>query len=77
MIDSGVGGTFIDQNHAKNFETKLLDQPIITKNIDGTINKKGAIKSCVDLEFKIGSKNFKKLFYVTGLGKQRIILGFS
>ena len=76
MIDSGAGGTFIDQSYAKNFKMKLLDQPIITKNIDRTINKKGTIKSHVDLEFKIGSKNFKEQFYVTKLGKQRIILGF-
>ena len=75
MIDSGAGGTFIDQNYAKNFKTKLLDQPIIAKSIDGTINKKGTIKFYVDLEFKIGSKNFKEQFYVTGLEKQRIILG--
>ena len=30
----------------------------------------------MDLEFKIGSKNSKEQFYVTGLGKQRIILSF-
>ena len=60
MIDSGAGGTFIDQNYAENFEIILLDQPIIGKNIDGTVNKKGTIKSYVDLEFKIGSKNFKE-----------------
>ena len=59
----------------KIFETKLLDQPVIAKNVDETINKKGTIKSCVDLEFKISSKNFKEQFYVTGLKKQRIILG--
>ena len=70
-----AGGTSINQNYAKNFETKLLDQPIIAKNVDGTVNKKGTIKSYVDLEFKIWSKNFREQFYITGLGKQRIILG--
>ena len=64
MIDSGAQGTFLDQNHAKNFETKLLDQPIIAKHVDGTINKKGTIKSYVDLEFKIGSKNFKECHWI-------------
>ena len=74
MIGFGAGGTFI--NYAKNFETKLLDQPIIAKNVNRTVNKKKTIKSYVDLELKIGLKNFKEQFYVTGLGKQRIILGF-
>ena len=60
MINSRAGGTFIDQNHAKNFEIKLLDQLIIAKNINGTVNKKGTIKSYVDLEFRIASKNFKE-----------------
>ena len=60
MIDSRAGGTFIDQNYAKNFEIKLLNQLIIAKKIDRTISKKGTIKSYVDLEFKIGSKNFKE-----------------
>jgi hypothetical protein len=30
----------------------------------------------VNLEFKLGDRKFNKHFYVTGLGKQRIILGF-
>ena len=34
------------------------------------------IKSYVDLEFQIEHKKFKEQFYVTGLGKQKIILGF-
>ena len=37
---------------------------------------KGTIKSYVNLEFKIWLENFKEQFFVTGLGKQRIILGF-
>ena len=44
--------------------------------MDGTINKKGTIKNYVDLEFEIDSRKFKERFYVTGLGKQKIILGF-
>ena len=45
--------------------------------MDGTINKKGTIKSYVKLEFKINSRKFREQFYVTGLGKQKIILGFT
>ena len=55
---------------------KLLDQLIIAKNFGGTMNKKGTNKSYMDLEFKITSNRFKEWFYVTDLGKQKIILGF-
>ena len=44
LIDSGAGGTFIDQNFAKNFNIQKLEKPTTAKNIDGTINKKGTIK---------------------------------
>ena len=43
--------------------------------MDATENKKGTIKSYVNLEFQLGDKKFKEQFYVTGLGKQKIILG--
>jgi hypothetical protein len=39
-------------------------------------NKKGTINAYVNLEFSLGERKFKKRFYMTGLGKQRIILGF-
>ena len=60
MIDCRAGGVFINQNFAKNFELKKLDHPLIAKNVDGTINKKGAIENYVDLEFKIDSRKFKE-----------------
>ena len=41
---------FIDQNFTK----KNLEKPIKAFNVDGTKNKKGMIKSYVDLEFQIG-----------------------
>ena len=68
--------TLIDQNFAKKFKVKHLEEPIKAFNVDGTKNKKGMIKSYVDLEFWIEHKKFREWFYVTGLGKQKIILGF-
>jgi len=44
--------------------------------VDGTENKKGLIKSYVDLEFRLDDRKFNERFYVTGLGKQKVILGF-
>jgi gag-polyprotein putative aspartyl protease len=77
LIDSGAGGLFIDQNFAKNFKINYLDQPVKAYNMDGTENKQGTINAYVNLEFKLGDQKFNERFYVTGLGKQKIILGFS
>jgi hypothetical protein len=44
--------------------------------MDGTENKRGTINAYVNLKFSLGKRKFKEHFYVTGLGKQRIILGF-
>jgi hypothetical protein len=34
------------------------------------------INAYINLEFKLGDRKFNECFYVTKLGKQRIILGF-
>jgi hypothetical protein len=76
LIDSGAGGLFIDQNYAKNFNINFLDKLVKAYNMDGTENKRGMINAYVNLEFSLGERKFKERFYVTGLRKQRIILGF-
>ena len=52
------------------------EKPVKAYNIDGTENKKGTIKYFVALEFSLKEKYFKEWFYVTRLGKQKVILGF-
>jgi hypothetical protein len=76
LIDSSADGLFIDQNFAKNFEINYLDKLVKAYNVDGTENKRGTINAYVNLEFKLGDRKFNECFYVTGLGKQRIILEF-
>jgi hypothetical protein len=60
----------------KNFDINYLDKLVKAYNVDGTENKWGTINAYVNLEFSLGKRKFKEHFYVTGLGKQRIILGF-
>ena len=78
LIDSGAGRKFIDQNFAKkeNLETKDLENPLTVYNVDGTLNKTGTIRKYVELPMIINGKKTTELLLVTGLGKQRIILGF-
>src|ERR1700735_1860183 len=77
LLDSGAGGIFLDQNYARKLKVKetTLSTPIVARNVDGTPNKKGTIRSYVNLQFKIGGKSFDERFYITGLGKQKMILG--
>ena len=76
LINSSAEGIFIDQNFSwqLGLKTLALDKPILAQNIDGTVNKQGTMKSYIDLEFSINGKRFNKRFYVTGLGKQKMIL---
>ena len=52
-----------------------LETLVKAYNVDRTENKRGTIKSYVNLKFSLNGKNFKERFYVTRLGKQKIILG--
>jgi hypothetical protein len=76
LIDSSASGLFIDQNFAKNFDINYLDKPVKAYNMDRRENKRGTINAYVNLKFSLGERKFKEQFYVTGLGKPRIILGF-
>ena len=55
LLDRGAIEKFIDQNYArrKGLEMKLLKTPIKVYNVDGTPNKRGTIKSYVDLNVEI------------------------
>jgi hypothetical protein len=78
LIDCGAGGQFIDQNYVKKmgFSIQPLDQPLKSLNIDGTENKRGQITLYVRLEVTLNGKTMDIQFLVTGLGKQKILLGF-
>jgi hypothetical protein len=71
-----AGGLFIDQNFVKNFDINYLDEPVKAYNMDRMENKRGTINAYINLEFKLGDQKFNEGFYVTGLEKQKIILGF-
>ena len=69
---------FIDQNYAKTLglEIHSLEKPCRAYNVDGTENKRGTIKSYVELELEINGKKNRTRLLITGLGKEKIILGF-
>ena len=78
LVDSSTGGTFINQNfaRAKGFRLQKLEHPITVYNINGTLNKRGAIVYFIETNVKIGGRTQEVRFLVSGLGRQKIILGF-
>ena len=78
LLDSKAGGKFIDQNYARKsgFKIQQLEQPLKAFNVDGMENKRRTIKIFVDLDLTIFEKRRNTRLFVTGLGKQKIILGF-
>ena len=57
------------------FKTHKLEKPLQAYNIDGTENKRGTINYYVNLNLEINGRKMTTESLVTGLGKERIILG--
>ena len=78
LLDTGAGGKFINQNFVlqENIRTHKLAKSITVYNVDGTENKTGTITWYVDVNLQIGNRTTTTKLLVTGLGHQKIILGF-
>jgi hypothetical protein len=78
LVDSGAMENFIDQKLVNKLKlgTQRLEQPIKLQNIDGTFNQTGQITHCLDLLVARGNKKIKERFYVTGLSRIELILGY-
>jgi hypothetical protein len=72
LVDSGAGGTFMDQNYARKhrFNLTKLEYPITAQNVDGTENKQGTIQYYMNLDLHVNSKTHMEQFLITGLGNQ-------
>jgi len=79
FVDSGATGEFINYHYAKSnwLHTQKLSEPIPVYNVDGTLNKASSITEVVDLILRYWNHLEWTLFAVTGLGKQKLILGHS
>jgi hypothetical protein len=77
LIDSGAGGNFIDKETATRLQLSRLElrRTIVVRNVDGTKNHKGLITHRTILEMTIANKRQWISLLITGLGKQKIILG--
>jgi Retroviral aspartyl protease len=78
LLDTGAGGKFIDQNFVQDqkIEMKELKYPIKVFNVDRTPNKQGTITKYTWLDLTINGQTQTHNLLVTGLRKQKIILGY-
>ena len=79
LVDSGVTGEFIDRDYAKSccFNLIKLKQPIPVYNVDGTPNEAGSIMEVIHLTLCYKNHSEQTTFAVTGLRKQKLLLGHS
>jgi len=79
FVDSRATREFIDRHYTKSnwLQTWKLSKPILVYNVDGTLNEAGSITEVVDLILRYQNHSERTLFTVTGLGKQKLILGHS
>ena len=77
LLDSGATHNFIDTRAIKSLGlgTRILSQPRIVHNVDGTINQEGTITHYCNLWVRQGKQATKLGFFVANLGHDRIILG--
>jgi Retroviral aspartyl protease len=76
-LNSGAGGTFMNQDFAEKNGLRLLplEQPILAKNVDSMPNKKGTISHFAKTRPRINGQEFQEEFLITWLGKESVILG--
>ena len=79
LIDSGAEGEFINQNYAQSIRINniQLKELIPVLNVDRTWNKWGTITHYMELNMTISKHTWKQYFYITRLGKQKMIFDFT
>jgi hypothetical protein len=77
LLDCGATHNFIDIRTIIRLQigTKRLKEMRSLTNVDGTTNQSGAVAKYTVLTTLLGKKTEKMVFYVTNLGRDRIILG--
>jgi hypothetical protein len=78
LLDSGATENFIHPETVAKYHLTMvpLRRPRKVKNVDGTLNKAGAIEYVVPLRIKFGQTSRVHNFLVADLGPDRIILGY-
>jgi hypothetical protein len=78
LLDSGTTENFINPNYVRELKMPIeeLAEPCKVFNVDGTQNCHGQITHYTDLDVQTGDQMRMMCFFLTNLGKQKIILGY-
>src|SRR5580692_9500922 len=78
LLDSGATENFINESYTQQLQlpVKRLLHPRPVYNIDGMPNANGHIHSYTNLEMQMGQQRTKLCFFLTNIGKSKIILGY-
>jgi len=77
LLDSGATGLFMDTTFVKEkgFRMERMKNPLLVKNVDGTINVEGAITHQVECNMFFKGHVERVKIDVCNLGKTEVILG--
>jgi len=77
LLDSGATGLFMDMTFAreKGFKMERIKNPLLVKNVDGTVNTGGAIMHQVECNMFFKGHVERVRMNVYNLGKTEVILG--
>ena len=77
LLDTGATENFIDLSTVTKLQlgTKQISQRPVY-NVDGTMNQAGTITRACDLLVTQGNKKERTRFYVTNLGRDRMLFGY-
>jgi len=78
LLDCGASENFIGINTWKTLKIGRFkfEKQIPVQNIDRTTNNQGSITYYCWLKVRVGEQEERTRFYLTGLGKERFILGY-
>jgi len=76
LLDSGATGLFIDTTFAreKGFKIEKLKNPLLVRNVDGTVNAGGAIMHQVEYNMFFKGHMERARMDICNLGKTKVIL---
>ena len=79
LVDSGATENFMNLTYTQWLKLPIrpLEKPWKIFNVDGTENKSGELKYYTDLKVQTGTTRSPLRFFLTDLGENKAILGYS
>jgi len=78
ILDSGAEGVYCNISFIKKYSlpTYDIELPVYPRNVDGTLNRQGAICHATILQMRIGARHWENIeVAITNTGQHEILLG--